>query len=505
MNENEFHYEENLEAGHLKSFLDKNNVKADLIYINTDRNFDYQSIVSPEISLFAFALTESNVNNVFTTIKIIKKYNPQVTVCVFDSFATYNWENILKDNPQIDFIPYGSAYKTIFNVYMKIKCGHLLTSIDSENLLTQNTSLTSEKHFAKSDFTDYIWADRENLNSRNVIIAHIISAYGCSSRCSFCTMPQMDNSISFRDINDVLNEIININTQYNIRFFHFNDPSFEGGGRFGKERMAHLCELLISYPKKFGFRCFIRAGSFSTTEDEKYLILLKKAGFRNLFVGIESGSDFDLSLYNKRSTVYNNEVFMNICKKNGIEPFYGFVMLHPYSTSETIKDNFKFLVKYSSSQLSHYINCLQIYSNTPIFKKITQDGLLNYDYDYKKNPFQYRCSISHIDDIKKFFEQDFYSDLELQRKNSAYHNFIFLKNYLQSIGITDEKINEKASAISNRLAIMFNEYFSNLYFDQNIEWCKNKANEFIEQLKIIYYSLEPMKEKLLKLYYKSMF
>lgn len=48
---------------------------------------------------------------------------------------------------------------------------------------------------------------------------------------------------------------------------------------------------------------------------------MKKAGFHNIFVGIESGNDDDLLLYNKQTTVKENEKFLKLCKKVGIEPF----------------------------------------------------------------------------------------------------------------------------------------------------------------------------------------
>ena len=82
-------------------------------------------------------------------------------------------------------------------------------------------------------------------------------------------MPQIDNSLSYRDVEDVFNEIIYLYNKYKIRFFHFNDATFEGVGEKGKERMEKLCNLLISYPIKFSFRCFVRAGSFVNEEDEK--------------------------------------------------------------------------------------------------------------------------------------------------------------------------------------------------------------------------------------------
>ena len=99
------------------------------------------------------------------------------------------------------------------------------------------------------------------------------------------------------------------------------------------------------------------------------LRLLKKAGFNNIFVGIESGCDEDLLVYNKRSELQDNERFMMLCDKCGITPFYGFVMIQPYSTVDSVNKNYRFLIKYRSDQLSHYINCLPNILQHPHFFK----------------------------------------------------------------------------------------------------------------------------------------
>ena len=314
-------------------------------------------------------------------------------------------------------------------------------------------------------------------------------------------MPSTNFTTGFVD--DVFNEILHINKNYNIRFFHFNDATFEGGGGHGKERLKELCELLISHPVKFGFRCFIRAGSFKSIEDEKYLKLLKNAGLNNIFVGIESSSDEDLLVYNKKSKAQDNEHFMTLCEKNQISPFYGFVMIHPYSTTDSVIDNYSFLIRHKSDQFSHYINCLQVYSNTPIFNRIQKDNLIYKGYDYKHHPFQYNCSQTFINDMKRFLELNFYNDMELQRLNSSYHNFIFLKNYMNAIGIIDEGVETKSRFIADIIYNKCSQYFHSLYIKMDIDSCTKNADDLINSLKSIYISVQPLKEKLLKIYLKN--
>lgn len=500
MNDNEFNYEENLASGHLKSSLCKKGIDANLYYYNTDRIRGYEDIFDMKAKIFAFAISETNVNNVYTAIDVLKNKKEDAVVCVFDTFANYNYGDIFMDNDQIDFIPYGNSYNTIAQIYNNI-CNNKSWKDESISNLLLPDADNSNKKYEKNNFNQYIRADRENLKKRDVIIAHLISSYGCPAHCSFCTMPQVDNSLSFRDVSDVFDEIIQIYNNYNIRFFHFNDATFEGGGTFGKKRIMELCERLARYPIKFGFRCFVRAGSFVKEEDEKILYALKAAGFRNLFVGIESGSNDDLLLYNKRTTVIENEAFLNLCKKVGIKPFFGFVMLNPYSTDKSIKENYNFLVKYRSDQLSHYTNCLQVYSNTPMFERVQRDGLIYENYDYKKNPFQYNCADQDINRLKQFLMK-FNFEEKLQKQNSSYHNLIFLRNYLSAVGISDDKVNEKINYMSNELFKVLSDYFGNLYIENDTTYCVNNYEKLVKTFLDIYSDLEPLKKRLLKVYYK---
>lgn len=502
MNNNEYNYEENLSSGYLKTYLVSKGIDVTLDYWNIDHSNEYEKIIDPNAKIIAFALTETNVNDVYTAIDFLKRNNDDTKVCVFDNYATYHYKEIFEDNEHVDFIPYGNPNEAIWKVYKRLIKNESWEDLQDANILYSNNN-TNVK-YQKSTFNSCTYPDRDNLKEREAIIAHIISSYGCPAHCSFCTMPQLDNSITFRDMNDVYNEITGIYEKYKIRFFHFNDATFEAGGGYGKERIAQLCDRILQYPVKFGFRCFIRASSFVKRDDLKYLSKLKSAGFQNLFVGIESGNDDDLILYNKKATVSDNEAFLALCKEVGLTPFWGFVMLNPYSTLNSIKENYSFLVKWGSDQFSHYTNCLQIYSNTKMYDLIATDGLLYNDYNYKKDPFQYSCADPKIDQIKQLL-MNFNREKTLQKQNSSYHNLIFLKNYLCSIGITDNWVDENVNKMAELLTVNLKNYFGKLYIENDVKYCTFEYNRFIASLLDIYSNLEPLKKKLLKVYYKSSF
>lgn len=230
---------------------------------------------------------------------------------------------------------------------------------------------------------------------------------------------------------------------------------------------------------------------------------MKKAGFHNIFVGIESGNDDDLLLYNKQTTVKENEKFLKLCKKVGIEPFFGFIMINPYSSLKSLKENYNFLIKYKSCLISHYTNCLQIYSNTTIFKNACQDGLIFNDYDYKKTmTIQYNCIDVNVNSIKNFLFK-FDHEYELKQKNSSFHNLIFFKNYLSAIGIKSTEVNERLNNKCENLYAILKQFFYKLYIENDLKYCKEKYNDLITSILREYSDLERIKGKLIKLYYQN--
>lgn len=503
LDRNEFNFVEKLEADKLYTTLNNMNYQINIEYINTYFAKDICSKIDISAEVFAFDLTDKNISDVFSTIKKIKEIKPDSIVCLFDAIAVYNRKSIMKENDEVDFIILGEPADIISRLIDQLNGGRTKEDILSHLEYTYSKYYGEDTKYQVRNFDNYIYPNRDNLAQRNIIIAHIEASYGCPSNCVFCTMPQINNKCAYRDIDDVFDEIMNIYKTNKIRFFHFIDSTIEGGGEFGKKRLERLCNKLISYPIKFGFRGFVRAASFNKDEDIKYLKLLRDAGFLNIFVGIESGSDYDLQVYKKNTTVKDNHHFFKMCKEVGLTPFYGFVMIQPFSNMQSIKDNLTFLIENKSDQLSHYTNCLQVYGNTEIYKQLLDKELMYRNYDYKGTPFQYYCENKEIDSFKKFFEEYIYTDDELQTLNSSYHNFIFLYNYMKAIGIENDKINSTYQEMSKELADYYKAYFSKLIFEENMEWAKENMNLLKSKVKITYSQIASMREKLLKLYLKK--
>ena len=74
---------------------------------------------------------------------------------------------------------------------------------------------------------------------------------------------------------------------------------------------------------------------------------------------------------------------------------------------------------------------------------------------------------------------------------------------MDAIGIIDENVETKARLIANFIFNECSQYFHSFYIQGDIENCKKNADRLKNSLKSTYISIQPLKEKLLKLYLKN--
>ena len=117
-------------------------------------------------------------------------------------------------------------------------------------------------------------------------VTGILGNRGCLRKCKFCAdgSPKTIYGVKLRERSplDILAEMRIVAREHNIEFFKFADP--EVNTRPG--RIKELCDTLIQYDWKIPWGGNMLANPF----DEQDAKLLYKAGCREVWIGMESGS-----------------------------------------------------------------------------------------------------------------------------------------------------------------------------------------------------------------------
>jgi radical SAM superfamily enzyme YgiQ (UPF0313 family) len=220
--------------------------------------------------------------------------------------------------------------------------------------------------------------------------ATVYSSRGCYGHCSFCSISAFYGLSPGRkwramSAEPTVDEVERLVKDYGAANVFFTDDNFMGPGRGGRERAAAIAEEVLSRGLKARLNISIRASDV----DRPVLELLKRAGLRQVFIGVESGAQSALDRYQKEVTVEQNREALRILVDLGLEPVLGFIMFDPYSTLSEIAASMEFLgdARLAGVKLNARLdarNRLEAYEGTPIVDRLREEGRLSGDYaDYR--------------------------------------------------------------------------------------------------------------------------
>ena len=173
-----------------------------------------------------------------------------------------------------------------------------------------------------------------------------------------------------------------------------------------------LCEQIIRENLKIEFLIETHLKNL----DDELIILLKKAGLKMVYVGIESSSPNVLKNI-KRFTVDNDQQYQIIkkLKENGIIVKSMFMLANPDDSVESIKDTIEYS-KFLPNQLVQF-SVFTPYPGTPAYNEF-KDKIIVHDFE-KYN--QYNLVYNH---------RSINSDILIKLKNLGYRKFyINIKNF----------------------------------------------------------------------------
>ena len=221
--------------------------------------------------------------------------------------------------------------------------------------------------------------------------AQLLASRGCARTCSFCSIHLFYRSapgkvVRTRRPAEVAREMRMLYDEHAATVLLFQDDDFP---IFGRAWHRWARELLAEIDKQdlIG-RVLWKINCRADAVDPELLAEMRDAGLYLLYLGLESGSEEGLRTLNKGITVEQNVRAVEILKELGILFDFGFMMLDPSSTFESILDNVAFLRRIVGDGSAAAEFCRMIpYDGTPIKDELQRTGRLlgdvcNPDYDF---------------------------------------------------------------------------------------------------------------------------
>ncbi len=219
----------------------------------------------------------------------------------------------------------------------------------------------------------------------------LLASRGCARTCSFCSIHTFYRAapgkvVRTREPAEVVREMRWLHDERGVTIFLFQDDDFPLFGkvwqRWARDFVAELHKADL--PGRAIWKMNCRADAV----DADLFREMQAAGLYLVYMGLESGDEEGLETLNKGITVEQNLKAVATLKRLGLVFEFGFMLLDPSSSFESVRTNLDFLRAIAGDGSVAAVFCRMLpYDGTPIKERLAAEGRLkgdicNPDYDF---------------------------------------------------------------------------------------------------------------------------
>lgn len=444
-------------------------------------------------------------------IKSVRGKNKKIHITIGGQYPTFAYNYILSHLPQVDTVVRFEGDETLSDLIKSIDEPQRWPEIPGLSLRKNGTIITTPGRRLIGDLDSLPFPARDTLTEviRKSGVAIVSTSRGCYAGCKFCSVrsfyrPTEGALWRGRSPANILKEIEQIKYQFNPHELWFGDDNFFGPGDQGAERVRKIFGLMKEKGISFDaidFSCRVN----DVIKNKDIFSFAKELGLRTVYLGVESGVQRILDIYQKRTTVEQNMTAVEILKDFGLDVKMEFIFFNPWINYEEVKENIAFLQRTGIYDPYILSSTLTIHTYAPIWKDI-ESGALSIEAgecidadDYDSDSYRpYKFSDKMVSNLYEIingsfqqFEPVFYElwnmDNELKKLRregkadaemlqSLFESYSYLKNIANEVGMdlfmdamqyiesgpgdTDEqkkeKINEFTKKINNLYVVVAN-------------------------------------------------
>lgn len=272
---------------------------------------------------------------VLSVSKELKTRHPDMTILLGGPQAELSAGETLRNFPCVDYICCGEGETTILPFVSSILLGRPdlsvdgLTYIREDGVIIQNQlpRLIDDNYTIDYDYYQLIpQFVIENSGQTTIEVGR-----GCPFNCSFCSSKTFwKRRFRLRNIDDILSEVRYIYETYNIKAMRFEHDIFT----VDKRRLRMFCERLIESGMPISWRCSSR----TDTVDDETILLMRKAGLKSIYFGIETGSERMQNIIHKGLSIEKTKRILQLCVNAGVEVTASFMYGFPQERETDVRD-----------------------------------------------------------------------------------------------------------------------------------------------------------------------
>ncbi len=305
---------------------------------NTKLNKDFQENIKNDADIIASTFPDAvSIYTMCNTYHIalflarrLKKLRPNLKIILGGPQATIVAKETLEKYEYIDAIGLREGEATIIGILDALQNTNFSQAkgvafrIKDEIIVKENDELIEDL-----DTLPIIEFDKFEVKEGSSIGIDV--GRGCPYNCTFCsTKAFWKRKFRMKSAERILGEIEYYMEKYNVRMFDFKHDLFVAN----RALVMNLCELISEKNLDIDWTCSARVD----TVDEELLKTMSKAGCRDMFLGVESGSERMQKLIKKNLKIDDVKTVLELLVKYKINTTISFIYGFPEETERDLEE-----------------------------------------------------------------------------------------------------------------------------------------------------------------------
>lgn len=325
-------------------------IDADMFYsawlnseVSTHESRDFATyaaakLASLDVAFFGFSTICSSYPLTLRIVTALKQRRPDIHVILGGPQATAAAEETLKAFPSVDVVVRGEGETVLPALLDKL-------STKEDLRLLQGISYRSTRNVIRRPDAPLL----TDLDSLPLPAFHLFShlkkcdclpieiGRGCPFSCTFCSTSQFfRRSYRLKSPERVVRQMLGLKQTYDTCRFELVHDNFT----VDRKRVVAFCEALLSSGAEFIWSCSARTDCL----DEDLIDLMRKAGCRGIFLGIESGSSRMQEIIQKRLDIEAARKCICYTDRRKVEVSVSMIAGFPEETGGDLQETVHFFV-----------------------------------------------------------------------------------------------------------------------------------------------------------------
>src|SRR5262245_8963458 len=330
-------------------------------------------------------------------------------------YASFEPTEILRRIPGLDSVVRFDGEMTLVNLLNCLGTGSEWRGLPGIAFRNDEGEIRVERLAPVVEDLDLLpWPDRLSIDYEGhpMPTASVLGSRGCPWDCSFCSIrpfyeEQGGPLRRLRAPRAVVDEMVDLHRNRGVPIFLFQDYDFLAGGRKAKEWAMEIADLVVAegLAGKMAFKISCRSDEIHEDVIERLIA----GGLTHVYMGVESGDEDGLINMSKRLKPEAHMRAGRILKSFGLSFDFGFMLVDPYSSFRSIRQNVTFLEEFIGDGWTVAPFCRMLpYAGTPIKRRLESEGRLlgtSFDPDYRfLDP---KLDLFYDWMVKTFYERNF--------------------------------------------------------------------------------------------------